>query len=160
MQGLPADGICPLGRARGDARGKRPMSRKGVVAREIVVNDRVVGVALECEPDALDLLKDRLTKAEYDAGRWLQRTWHAGKLAPGHTRSTLSSADARGGGGISDERLEANDRLRPAMKAMGLRADYIVAVCCEGRRVRRSVGLEGLRNGLAALVKHLDEEGW
>ena len=134
--------------------------RKGVVAREILVNDRVVGVALECEPDALELIKHRLTGAEYDAGRWLQRTWHAGRLAPGHTRSTLSSADARGNGGISDERLEANDRLRPALRALGHRANFVVEVCCEGRPVYSVIGSDILRKGLAALVKHLDREGW
>jgi hypothetical protein len=63
------------------------------------------------------------------------------------------------GYGLSDERLEANDELRAAYRAMGLmglRGNFAVAVVCHERRIRSADEMDYLREALTRLANWLE----
>jgi hypothetical protein len=115
---------------------------------------------VEC-PGELERLKDRLASPEFEAGLTLRRLWVAGTMNPETQSSCLDRLGMPPSGfhDVADERrLEAQDRLRAAVRAMGymgMGGRLAVEVVAYERRVRNAEELLYLRDALSRLADHL-----
>jgi hypothetical protein len=134
-------------------------SRRGLRLRHVDGGKRSY-FEVEC-PGELERLKDRMTPAEFDAGIQLRLLWAHGTLNPesqsscmhrlGMPPRSLCEHD-------DDHRLEAQDELRAAIRAMGymgMSGRFAVEVVVYERRVETAEKLDALRSALSRLAEHL-----
>ena len=133
--------------------------RKGLRVRTLDDGRRsVVEVA---EPGELERLRDAgdLTPRQYEAGLALRDLWHEGTLLAEPSSSGLTRLEdpyrRPSPSDISDHRLEANDLLRSAVRALGPARDWIIQVAIYDAPVKSGVGIRLLRRGLDRLAGHL-----
>jgi hypothetical protein len=112
-------------------------------------------------PGELERIRHAITRAEYDAGVHLRGLWVHGTLNPEASSSAIDRLGlprARFVEHDNEGRLEAQDELRAACKAMGMlgmAGRFAVEVCCYERRVRNADEVLYLRTALSRLAEHL-----
>jgi hypothetical protein len=115
------------------------------------------------DPGELERLKDKLSRAEYQAGVALRGLWRRGAMNPAPSASSTSRLGMPRSGfsehEANDERDAAQDALRAACRAMGMlgmSGRLALEVCVYERRVTTAEGLDALREALSRLADHLE----
>jgi hypothetical protein len=138
------------------------LSRPGLRVCEIKSSSgRVINHVVEVEnPGEIERLRDYLLPAEYDAALDLRGLWAAGSLNPEARASAVSRLGLPRVGfsdNYEDHRLEAHDRLKAALRAMGsmgMAGRYAIEVVIYDRKVATVADLALLRDTLARLAAH------
>lgn len=142
------------------AQPERANARRGLRLRTVRGSNRSFYEV--ADPGALEAVREKLTRAEFEAGLELRRLWRAGTL---NGEATSSPVSRLGLGrarfyqdNADDARLEAHDRLGAALRSMGMMGmagRFAVEVCVYERRVRTAEELDALREALRRLAEHL-----
>lgn len=134
-------------------------ARKGIVLRQVRGAERSF---FEVEhPGELERLKGKLPDREYRVGLMLRSLWERGTLNGDPGQSCVARLEDHGvrSEGMSPARLEANDRLRMAMRAMGMMGmagRYALDVVAYDKRVETDTELAWLRAGLGKLADFVE----
>lgn len=130
-------------------------ARKGIVLRQVRGAERSF---FEVEhPGELERLKGELTDREYRAGLMLRGLWERGTLNGDPGQSCVARLEDHGvrSEGMSPARMETHDRLKVAMRAMGMMGmvgRYALDVVAYDRSVETDTELAWLRAGLGKLA--------